>query len=483
MRLVDSAASLGLRVKPDKCQISILNPRNRGVIQSLLKIEPLFKVIGIASLDLLGAPLLPPAVEPFLEKKLEDLSRLTEKLKLLDNHEAFFLLKNCFSMPKIMYLLRCAPCFMCPDTLERFDLMLRSSLQAVLNVTLDDRAWEVATLPVRLGGLGIRKASDLAVPTFLSSAFGSNAVAGTLLQESIVKKDYAFYAMAALEWKKSLDLDRESEGPVDKSIQELWDALVCKKKFDSLVDSGNSEEKAILLSTSADDASAWVHAAPISSLGLKLENSCFKIVCGLRIGAKICIPYKCICGSQVDSFGRHGLHCQKALGRFSRHSEGNMIIKRSLASIDIPSTLEPPGLSRSDGKRPDGLSHFTWKEGKYLVWDFTTSCTVAPSNLSTSVQGPGKTAEAREKSKCAKYAALGDSYHFVPISTETFGAMGPSTKRFIDELGKQLIEYSGERRAKFYLHQAIGCCIQKGNGSSILGSIPSGKKLEEIFNL
>ena len=99
------------------------------------------------------------------------------------------------------------------------------------------------------------------------------------------------------------------------------------------------------------------------------------------------------------------------------------------------------------------------------------------------MQGPGKTAEAREKSKCAKYAALGDSYHFVPISTETFGAMGPSTKRFIDELGKQLIEYSGERRAKFYLHQAIGCCIQKGNGSSILGSIPAGKKLEEIFNL
>ena len=192
LRLVDSAASLGLCVKPDKCQISILNPRNRGVIQSLLKIEPLFKVIGIASLDLLGAPLLPPAVEPFLEKKLEDLSRLNEKLMLLDNHDAFFLLKNCFSLPKIMYLLRCAPCFMCPDTLERFDLMLRSSLQAVLNVTLNDRAWEVATLPVRLGGLGIRKASDLAVPTFLSSAFGSNAVAGTLLQESIVSRTIYF---------------------------------------------------------------------------------------------------------------------------------------------------------------------------------------------------------------------------------------------------------------------------------------------------
>ena len=71
------------------------------------------------------------------------------------------------------------------------------------------------------------------------------------------------------------------------------------------------------------------------------------------------------------------------------------------------------------------------------MWDFTTSCTVAPSNLSTSVQGPGKTAEAREKAKCAKYSSIGDSYYFVPISAETFGALGPRTNRFIDELGKQ----------------------------------------------
>ena len=160
-----------------------------------------------------------------------------------------------------------------------------------------------------------------------------------------------------------------------------------------------------------------------------------------------------------------------------------MILKKALASIDMLSTLEPPGLSRSDGKRPDGLSHFTWREGKYLVWDFTTSCTVAPSNISTSLKGPGKTAESRENLKCDKYSALGDSYHFVPISMETFGAQGPQTRRFMKELGKELIEYTGEKRARFFLQQAIGICIQKGNSSSILGSIPKGKKLDEIFYL
>ena len=41
-------------------------------------------------------------------------------------------------------------------------------------------------------------------------------------------------------------------------------------------------------------------------------------------------------------------------GHTLRHSHANDIIKRALASCGVPSVLEPPGLSRSDGKRPDG---------------------------------------------------------------------------------------------------------------------------------
>jgi len=113
-----------------------------------------------------------------------------------------------------------------------------------------------------------------------------------------------------------------------------------------------------------------------------------------------------------------------------------------LASIEITSTLEPLGLSTTDGKRPDGLTHFTWKNGKYLIWDWATACTVAPSNLSLSLKGAGKTAEAREKSKCEKYDELTQSYHFTPISSETFGAWGPMTLKFLSDLGKELIAFT-----------------------------------------
>ena len=103
--------------------------------------------------------------------------------------------------------------------------------------------------------------------------------------------------------------------------------LSLRRSMTIFLNNGNLEEKAILLSTSSEDASAWEHATPISSLDLKLENSAFKIVYGLRIGAKICVPYKCVCGTAVDEFGGHALHCKKAAGRSKRHAEGNRIFK------------------------------------------------------------------------------------------------------------------------------------------------------------
>ncbi len=62
------------------------------------------------------------------------------------------------------------------------------------------------------------------------------------------------------------------------------------------------------------------------------------------------------CGAEVSSLGLHGLCCRKSEGRHSRHASLNDIIKRSLSTAGIPSRLEPPGLSCSDGQRPDGMT-------------------------------------------------------------------------------------------------------------------------------
>src|SRR6218665_3838161 len=47
---------------------------------------------------------------------------------------------------------------------------MRKGLQNILNISFTDTQWLQATLPIRLGGLGIRRASSLALPAFLASA-------------------------------------------------------------------------------------------------------------------------------------------------------------------------------------------------------------------------------------------------------------------------------------------------------------------------
>ena len=42
---------------------------------------------------------------------------------------------------------------------------------------------------------------------------------------------------------------------------------------------------------------------------------------------------------------------------------GLYLVWRALGKVNIPSVKEPSGLSRSDGKRPDGLTLIPWKNG------------------------------------------------------------------------------------------------------------------------
>ena len=70
--------------------------------QSFRVLAPNIKVLEDESLTLLGAPILDEATDGVLSKKLEDLALMMKRLKTIDSHDALFLLKNCFSLPKLM---------------------------------------------------------------------------------------------------------------------------------------------------------------------------------------------------------------------------------------------------------------------------------------------------------------------------------------------------------------------------------------------
>ena len=49
------------------------------------------------------------------------------------------------------------------------------------------------------------------------------------------------------------------------------------------------------------------------------------------------------------------------------------------------------------------------------------------------------------------------------------------------EIGKKVIEETGEKRSTFFLFQSISIAIQRGNASCILGTVPHSEGLDEIF--
>ena len=141
----------------------------------------------------------------------------------------------------------------------------------------------------------------------------------------------------------------------------------------------NTNDKARLLAASSKYSGDWLHAIPISSCGLRLDDKVVRIAVGLRLGINICELHVCICGSIVDVRRSHALSCKHTSGRLTRHDHLSDIVLRSLTTAKIPATREPAGLLRSDGKRPDGLTLIPWCEGRCLVWDVTVADTTAAS--------------------------------------------------------------------------------------------------------
>ena len=65
----------------------------------------------------------------------------------------------------------------------------------------------------------------------------------------------------------------------------------------------------------------------------------------------------------------------------------------------MPACKEPVGLSRSDGKRPDGATLISWSHGKPLAWNVTVPDTFAQSHITSTASNAGAAAD---KAACSK---------------------------------------------------------------------------------
>ena len=278
---------------------------------------------------------------------------------LLEAHDALILLRAAVGHPTIMNVLRAAPCVDHPS-LVQFDSLLGSGLIKIVNCELDDLAWVQASLPIRDGGLGVRSVALLAPSAFLASAAATLELQDAILAE-VVLDDDEFVPIVRNRW--CVLFESEPLMCTAACSQSSWDAAAITQRKTALINHTSGQiDKARLLAVSAPHAGDWLIAMPISYCGLRLDNEAVRVAVGLRLGYRLCTKHRCPCGSVVDERGIHGLSCQLAAGRLARHGALNDVIHRALGSAGVPSVLEPMGLTRSDDRRPDGVTMIPWSE-------------------------------------------------------------------------------------------------------------------------
>ena len=256
-----NGSAIGLLLNEHKCE---LVTDDMEVVQKIQTIAPSITHVHTSNAVLLGAPIGSlEEIDVVLTKKISDFQLLACRLKLLCAHDALYLLKNCFSLPKLQYILRCSPCYN-SQVLHTYDNLIRDTLQSILNVTLTESIWQQATLPVRNGGIGVWLATQVALPSFLSSVASSSELVLQLLpprlHSSSGSNDLLFTAAVDL-WRQQTGRDQLPEFIV---TQTAWDTPLVEVAVERVLSAApNQAGIARLLAAAAPHSGAFSRRCPV----------------------------------------------------------------------------------------------------------------------------------------------------------------------------------------------------------------------------
>ena len=231
---------------------------------------------------------------------------MNDQIHLLDGHPDLFLLKNAFSLQRLLLTLRSALCHHHPELLAEYDVVMRSTTEPLCNIHFDDNSWSQAKHSVQYGGLGLRTAADLALPAFLSSRATSISLANDNLRHPTNKQEDDDEVRA---W-----LDRNLVLPFNTHKQGNWDNIQCSSAVVTLVPVLNQHRLACFKAASRQESGVWFNCVRNNRVGTFIGNDTLRIGVALRVGLTVCIPHRCKCGTTVDTFGTHPLTCRFSSG-------------------------------------------------------------------------------------------------------------------------------------------------------------------------
>uniref|UniRef100_A0A8D9A2L3 Uncharacterized protein n=1 Tax=Cacopsylla melanoneura TaxID=428564 RepID=A0A8D9A2L3_9HEMI len=177
--------------------------------------------------------------------------------------------------------MRTSPFWKFPNITNRLDMLLKQTLECILNVKLEESAWVQSSLPINQGGLGIRRLEDICLPAFLSSVYGSSSLVSAILPPMEINN--VSMRSEALDCWKNIHGDDIPKVPM---FQKSWDDLHTKRIIETKLIFNNTTDSARFKAFQKKESNAWLHALPSSSVATLLDDNSFRICVALRLGCR-----------------------------------------------------------------------------------------------------------------------------------------------------------------------------------------------------
>ena len=482
----DFAPQLGLQVNMEKSTLwRSLDARDAD--SDALLPSPL----GISEIEdegfvLLGAPVGSAAFSrSVVTARVEKLSVILSKVATLQDPQVqLALVRSCFGLPKFAYCLRtCDPAIASYEFAD-FDDAQCQALSSIVAAPLstEDPHWILASLPVSLGGLGLRSAAIHSAAAFIASTLQTEALVKKLLDPITSRRDTSVAASLLTNATAHATTPLPSGAIDSKTPQRLLSRRVDESRL-YVLDQMTSDERfrITLQSVRQKGTGAYLNVIPSPALGLSIPPREFTLALKYRLGLPVYpATGPCpLCHKDSDLFGDHAiLACVVGGDRTRRHDKlVDAIFERAQAALLHP-RKEERRLLDDDSRPGDVTFERPWplRPGKAkIAFDVTVVSPLRQDARANPFNPASYVLDKAREAKFRKYEGkLPREIGLIPLPVSTFGAWediaAANLKELVRAQSATLRVEPGKLQRHFF--ERLSVILQRENGAMLLERSP-----------
>ena len=420
---------------------------------------PVIPFVENSGITLLGVPIDYPGSSHCTWRhwaaKVDETLALLDRLRLFpDGQIRHTLLRFCLDACRVMHLERSTVISKAGDAPQRLHDALRVAAEDLVSMGVSDATWAQVTLPLRLGGLGIRD------PLQMQPSARMAALVGLELhgRERVGVPDVALT-------KQSSDLPatiaslQSQLGPhfeplagwhanpsqlasasFDHSSQRWWAEQVAKEHRSRLCQLGTARDMARLRAQEGPISNGWMSVLPSRALRTDINDGDYRVLLRWWLGLPLLpvgqtLPGCPACREPVDPFGDHFVCCDKN-GSTRRHNALRDSLFEVLVQGSIPAAKE---VTSGNRRRPADILLIAWERGRDVAVDLTVTHPLGLSGHPIVVQN---VAHHCRRAEATKTVAEGElcrqaGWGFTPAAFTPWGGCGPSARALLHEVGRR----------------------------------------------